>query len=137
GDPYGTRFMELDSARPRCAHAGFVRDRGEFMRHLAAASGLVLPSLEENCPMVVLEAMAAGVPVAASRVGGIPDLVEDGVTGFLFDPGNPGDMRGAVEKLLGAGGVAQRARTMALTRFQPRRIAERHLEIYREVLAKK
>ncbi len=107
-------------------------------KHLAGATALVLPSREENCPMVILEAMAAGVPVAASNVGGIPDIVENNVTGLLFDPSNAAEMRGAVEKLLRddgpAKGMAERAREMALTRFQPRRVARRHLEIYREVL---
>jgi glycosyltransferase involved in cell wall biosynthesis len=140
GDPdiresYGREFLELIRTRHWCVHAGFV-GRAELRQHLAGASALVLPSLEENCPMVLLEAMAAGVPVAASNAGGIPDLVETGVTGILFDPRDAAGMSAAVEKLLGdgdfAGGLAERAKKMALTRFHPRRIAQRHVEIYRE-----
>ena len=137
GDEYGTRFFELVRARPWCAHAGFVADRAKLREHLAAASALALPSREENCPMVVLEAMAAGVPVAASRVGGIPDLIEHEVTGMLFNPSDAEGMSRAVEKLLGdepfARAVAERARKMASERFHPRSIAQRHLEIYREI----
>lgn len=89
--------------------------------------------------MVVLEAMAAGVPVIASNVGGVPDLVTDGKTGLLIDPKRPETMRAAVEKLLAdpgcAASLAEHAMHQAEARFHPRVIAERHIEIYREVCA--
>jgi glycosyltransferase involved in cell wall biosynthesis len=58
--------------------------------YLARARVLVLPSLQEGQPNVVMEAMARGVPVIASRVGGVPDLVRHGDTGFLIEPGDIG-----------------------------------------------
>lgn len=62
-------------------------------RALGEVDVLVVPSLcAENQPSVVLEAFAAGVPVVASRVGGIPELVHDGETGFLVDPGSVDDL---------------------------------------------
>jgi len=88
--------------------------------------------------MVVLEAMAAGVPVAASRIGGIPDLIEDGKTGFLFDPLDPGSIRQAILNWAAdpqaSAALAVRAKQEAMARFHPRVVAARHLEIYREVL---
>ncbi len=139
GSDYGRKFLELVRARPWCVHAGFVADRNEIRRYLSGATALVLPTREDNCPMVILEAMAAGVPVAASNVGGIPDLIENGTTGLLFDPEDPAGMRNAVEKMLRdddfARAAAERAKKSALARFHPRRIAQKHLEIYREMMA--
>ncbi|MFT5301850.1 MAG: glycosyltransferase involved in cell wall biosynthesis, partial [Mariniblastus sp.] len=62
----------------------------------------VLPSLYgEGLPMVVLEAMANGVPVVASRVEGIPEAVRDGIDGLIFEPSNPTDLAGKLERLVG------------------------------------
>lgn len=64
-------------------------DHGEIERAYAAADAMILPSLwPENQPVSILEAMASGLAVVASAIGGIPELVEDGVTGLLFPPGD-------------------------------------------------
>ena len=136
-DPYDREFFILVQARPWCVYHGLAK-REELRAFLHEATALILPSLEDNCPMVVLEAMAAGVPVVASRVGGLPDLIEEGQTGSFCDPLSAASMAAAVEKVLvnpaAAAAVARRARQCALDRFHPRVIARRHLEIYREVL---
>jgi glycosyltransferase involved in cell wall biosynthesis len=89
--------------------------------------------------MVVLEAQASGVPVIASNVGGVPDLVEDGVTGLLTNPDFPSTMAFALEKILSNKALAARlaggGRKQALARYHPNAIATKHLEIYREVLS--
>ena len=87
--------------------------------------------------MVVLEAMAAGVPVAAARVGGVPDLVRHGETGLLFDPLRGEAMANAMEQLVRGvdASIVARAQSEARQRFHPEVIAARHLEIYREVLS--
>jgi glycosyltransferase involved in cell wall biosynthesis len=64
------------------------------------ADFLVLPSLAENLPVAVIEAMASGLPVVATRVGGVPELVGD-ATGLLVEPGNSGALRDAIEEMLG------------------------------------
>ena len=137
-DDYGREFSELVKARSWCRFGGWA-GREELKHHLATASMLVLPSLEDNCPMVVLEAMAAGVPVVAPNVGGVPDLVEHDRTGLLCDPTNAESMRTAVERLLRDRAVSERlaqdARREAHVRFHPTAIATRHVEIYREVLS--
>jgi glycosyltransferase involved in cell wall biosynthesis len=136
--PYGEEFQRLVRERPWCEHVGFL-NRQELRTRLAGATFVVLPTREDNCPMVVLEGMAAGVPVVASKVGGVPDLFVDGKTGVFCDPERPESFREGVEKLLvnrfWARELAENARAEALGRFHPQVVARRHLEIYREVIA--
>ncbi|HEX7262316.1 MAG TPA: glycosyltransferase family 4 protein [Luteolibacter sp.] len=137
--PYVKKLMEAVKALPGVSLLGFL-DREQLAVEFANCSLLVLPTFEDNCPMVVLEAMAAGLAVAASRVGGVPDLVNHETDGLMFDPHDPLDVRRTVERLvkdrdfretLGAAG-----RKKALESFHPRIIAQRHVEIYREVLGR-
>ena len=67
---------------------------------LAAAEALVLGSTwPENAPLVVLEARASGCPVVAPRIGGLPESIEDGVDGVLYEPGDVEDLRRAMRSL--------------------------------------
>lgn len=80
---------------------GFKRrdDLAGLRRHAVA---LVVPSVwYENAPLAVLEAMADGLPVIASRIGGLPELVQDGVNGFLVLPQDPDGLAGALKKFAG------------------------------------
>jgi len=137
GRVYDEEFLQLVRERSWCAYGG-TADRIGLKQHLRGATALALPSLEDNCPMVVLEAMAAGVPVMAARVGGVPDLIEEGVTGFFCDPLDAQSMSGALEKILqsnsDARDLAKRAKEKAFARFHPKVVAEQHARIYEEVL---
>ncbi|WP_308192969.1 glycosyltransferase [Mycobacterium sp. PSTR-4-N] len=77
--------------------AGVRTDMPEIYR---AADVVLLPSTHENLPTVLIEAGATERPVAATRVGGIPDIVIDGETGVLFEPGSPEALAAAVGRLL-------------------------------------
>ncbi|MFN2315435.1 MAG: glycosyltransferase family 4 protein [Gemmatimonadales bacterium] len=68
----------------------------------------VLPTHTEGLPLVILEAMAAGCPVVATRVGGIPEMIEDNVTGFLHEPGNAEQLFNGVYRLLTDAGTRDR-----------------------------
>jgi glycosyltransferase involved in cell wall biosynthesis len=139
GQTYSNEFHELIRERPWCVYGGLA-DREQLKKHLQEATALALPSLEDNCPMVVLEAMAAGVPVVAAKVGGLPDLVEEGKTGLFCDPLDARSMAEAIGKIFQNKSLAQefakRAKEEALARFRPEVIARRHVEIYREVLGR-
>ncbi len=77
------RLIRSQGLEDRFILAGFRSDLGRFLPHLDLA---VLPSYAEGLPVVLLEALAAGVPVVATRVGGIPEVIDDGVQGFLVSP---------------------------------------------------
>lgn len=73
----------------------------ETLAQIAASDLLVLPSFMEGLPIVLMEAMALGVPVVSSSVAGIPELVEDGETGLLFAPSDWNDLASTINRLLG------------------------------------
>jgi len=139
-DPYFQEFLRLVCARPWCIHEGFVDSR-TLKKFLRRAYALALPSLEDNCPMVLLEAAAGGVPIMAARVGGIPDLVQDQQTGLLFDPSDPNSIASAADRYLSdrsfAKQMAENARIAADKCFRPTVVADKHLETYRQLLAEK
>jgi glycosyltransferase involved in cell wall biosynthesis len=134
---YAGEFLQLVRARPWCEYAGLL-NREQLRARLAAASFVVLPTREDNCPMVVLEGMAAGVPVLASRVGGVPDLIIPEKTGLFCDPDRPESFREGVERIVADRAWVRRlaaaARIEARQRFHPRVVAQAHLAIYRQVL---
>src|SRR6185369_8291313 len=78
----------------------FTGQRADVARLLGAMDVFVLPSLKEALPIAVLEAMAMGLPAVATRVGGVPEVVEDGTTGFVVPPGDEAALRGALAGLV-------------------------------------
>lgn len=137
-DAYGAEFLQLVRERPWCAYMGFA-DRERLKEFFRTASFMALPTLEDNCPMVVLEAMAAGIPSLASNVGGVPDLIEHEKTGLFCDPERPESFCLGVARLLAdrrfANQLAASAKEEARRRFHPLVIAQQHREIYASVLA--
>lgn len=78
----------------------FVGFKEDAYKYLKAYDIFVLPSLKEGLPYVLLEAGVAGLPVVATSVGGIPDIIEDGKTGLLVAPGDATSLKNALQKLL-------------------------------------
>jgi glycosyltransferase involved in cell wall biosynthesis len=126
----------IDVLRQRLGLAGVVRLAGacpDARGALAAYQFAVLPSHAEGLPNAVLEAMAAGLPVIATAVGGVPDVVVDGVTGLLVAPRAPGELAAAIERL--AADPALRARLGAAARaaahgYGVTACVERHEAVY-------
>lgn len=100
----------------------------------------VLPSRTEGCPIVVLEAMAIGLPVIATNVGGNPELVNDGETGLLIPVEKPELMAAAIEKLLKnndlANKLGQNGKRRAFTEFHPSFFTERLQKLYDHLISK-
>src|SRR5256885_1959449 len=100
----------------------FLGPRADVPRLFAASDALVLSSWHEGMPNVVMEAMAARRPVVATNVGGVPELVEDGVTGLLVDAGQPAALAEAMSDLASRptqvrDAMGDRARTIVDDRY--------------------
>jgi glycosyltransferase involved in cell wall biosynthesis len=103
---------------------------------LRGAAAAVLPALwEENCPMAVLEAGAQGVPVVASSIGGIPELVADGSTGRLVPPGDALALTEALTGMLDRPDLAARMGRAAWTRVRDRHDPEAHVRALQALYA--
>ena len=115
--------------------------RTALRSQLRQARCLVLVAKQENAPMVIAEAMAAGVPVVASRICGIPYMVRDGETGFLVDPANTDEIANRLSFILDNPAVAikmgQLAKTVAFNRFHVHTVAEKTIAVYEKILAEK
>jgi glycosyltransferase involved in cell wall biosynthesis len=115
---------------------GLVPNAASFM---SAIDVLVCPSDAEGTPRTVIEAILVGVPVVATRVGGLPDLIIDGQTGLLVGPGCPASLAEAVVWLLrdpaAARKMSNQARSDAANRFSAQLMAEGVTGAYRSHLA--
>ena len=108
--------------------------RDDIPRLLAAADVFVLTSEYEALPMAILEAMAAGLPVIATRVGGIPDIVEERVTGILVAPGNIEQIAAGLTKLTDDHSLRRAMGAAGQRRHRERWSADKMIEGYARVL---
>jgi glycosyltransferase involved in cell wall biosynthesis len=99
----------------------------------------VLPSENENSPNALAEAMVSGMPVIATRVGGIPSMVEDGQTGLLVPWGDPASLAEKMAWLLAhpeeRERLGQNACRVARARHAPQTVADETVQAYKEILA--
>lgn len=113
-------------------------ERNRVKEYYFSASCCVVPSLWENHPYVCLEAMACGKPVIASRVGGIPEIIRDGTTGLLFNPGSFNALAEAINKVLGneefASKLGSNAKEYIKNEYSINRIIKQTVDIYEKVL---
>jgi glycosyltransferase involved in cell wall biosynthesis len=109
-------------------------ERRDVPELLGAADVFVLSSRSEGLPVSVLEAMVAGLPVVASRVGGVGELVEDEETGLLVAPGNPDELSTALERVLGDRELRRRlgaaGRERVERHFDLESFRRAHLDLY-------
>jgi glycosyltransferase involved in cell wall biosynthesis len=128
------RAHELGIVR-RCLFLGYQDDVAPYYE---AIDALLLPSVNEGTPVSVIESLAAERPAVATRVGGVPDVVRDGVDGFLLEVGDPAGLADRLAEL--AGDPARRAemgrvgRERVLERYAVARLVDDVDKLYRQLL---
>jgi N-acetyl-alpha-D-glucosaminyl L-malate synthase BshA len=135
---------DMADARARLAAAGlegdveYAGERQDVVSLFATADLFLLPSATESFGLAALEAMACEVPVIASRVGGLPEVIEDGATGFLHAPDDLDGMVASAMRLLTDAGfhrrIALAARRAAVERFSADRIVPQYEQAYEQLL---
>ena len=124
---------EVLGLQSRVTFVGGVNQQ-ELAGYMARARAMVLASLSEGLPRVVVEGMMSGLVVIASRVSGIPEVIEDGVTGYLIPPEQPDVLADTLRRMYAnpdVAGMAQRARVFAEQFFSE----DAYIEGYRRLLA--
>jgi glycosyltransferase involved in cell wall biosynthesis len=118
----------------------FLGDRDDVASILAASHIFVLSTKWEGLPLSVIEAMRAGLPVVASNVGGMSELVKDGVTGIMVEPGDAESLAAALERLVLDPELRRRMGSQGRLRYETcfsyEGMLERTRHIYSEVLAR-
>jgi sugar transferase (PEP-CTERM/EpsH1 system associated) len=139
---------ELESHRAAVARSSELAGQVTFLgtaenvpEVMNAMDVFVLPSLLEGMSNTILEAMACGLPVLATSVGGNPELVEDGVSGWLFGPGNVSDLAMRIEQFASNGEMLHKfgaaARDRVVNRFSLDRMISNYQSLYLELAAKR
>lgn len=135
--PFANRMLKMAQGLPVCFRGFISNTSDEFRNYLASSDLFVLPSLFEPQGKVVLEALAMGIPVIASRVGGIPLMLTDNV-GYTFEAGNCTELAKYIEKLYWDRErlklMQKHCRAHVRDNFSWRSIAEQYIWVFREYI---
>jgi glycosyltransferase involved in cell wall biosynthesis len=116
-------------------HMGYLRDDAELARLYAASDAYVLPSQVDNLPNMLIESIACGTPCVTFNVGGCPDVVRDGITGFVASERTCGALAAGVESLVRMpvpqrDGMRRRCRAVAEAEYGLETMARAYLQVY-------
>lgn len=130
---------EDESISPRLKFLPFTNDQSIISLYYSASDILVFPSLAENCPLTILEAMACGLPVLAFNIGGIPELVQHRQTGYVAESKNTVDFIIGFNWLLNLSDENRKkmsgaCRKIILEKFTSRQMADNYLRLYNSLL---
>jgi glycosyltransferase involved in cell wall biosynthesis len=138
---YEAALKRLADERGLTARVVFTGLRQDVPALLSVATVAVMPSLNEALSNVLLESMAAGAPIVATRVGGTPEAIEDGASGLLVEPGDPAALAAAIGRLLNDPRLAARlgraARQAIEDRYSVDRMVRATEQLYLDLLARK
>lgn len=127
------KFIREKNLSSNIVVAGFVDDISDIY---AAMDILLQPSLYDNIPLTILEAYSYKKPVIASRVGGIPEIVEDGVTGYLTEPSNPQDLAEKIIKMINSNykSMGQKGFEIIRRKFSKENMFDNYRKILNELM---
>lgn len=136
--PIKTRLEDKASSLGISDNVYFRGNVDNVYEYLNMSDIFVFPSFSEGMPNSLLEAMACGLPVIASRIGGVVDVVEDGKSGILFEPGDVSGLASAMVRLLRDEELRQRLGTEARKRivdnFSIDRVADEYIKLYKKLI---
>lgn len=117
-------------------HLGILREADDIVAAYNAADALIVPSLEDNLPNTIMEALACGTPVVGFRTGGIPEMIEPDLTGYLADVANATDLADGIVRLLrhpNPATLRHNARHFAETHYGGRVVVNQYVELYKSM----
>lgn len=136
--PFRSSLEKLSESLGIQSHVTFTGEQSEMARMYSSMDIFVLPSLNEGMPMTILEAMAAGKPVIASSVGGIPLLVRSGETGLLVEPGRVDSLQDALARLIKDPGLrttlSDGGKALVRRTYSIQSMAHKYAELYGTLL---
>jgi glycosyltransferase involved in cell wall biosynthesis len=135
GDGKDEEMLKASAADLRnLTFVGFVENVGDY---LAAFDIFILPSLKEGIGSILLDAMEQSLPIVASKVGGVPEIVQDDRNGILIEPGRTDELKAGILRLSAEPNLrsemGQRGKLVA-TSYTSRAMCEKYLNLYRSVL---
>jgi glycosyltransferase involved in cell wall biosynthesis len=123
---------------PRVVSLDYIGDENRLSVIYSAADIFLLPTLQDNFPNTALEALACGLPVIGSMVGGVPEIVRDGMTGALVEAGNPNALASAIEDFARnperRKEMSVNCRRVAVEEYSLEIQARRYVELYKSLL---
>lgn len=131
--------LEDQRLNQRCRMIGYLDDETALSFVYSAADVFVIPSLQDNLPNTAIEAMACGIPTIGSKVGGVPEIVRDGLTGVLVEGGNAQALAGAIGALASDAErrkeMSANCRRIAVQEYALEVQARRYVELYASLLS--
>jgi len=119
-------------------YVGSLSDDSALVTLYAASDVVVLPSVEDNLPNIAMEALSCGRACVGFHIGGLPDLIDHGASGYLARALDPADFAEGILQCLDpdhAASYSQQGRAQALVKYSPHIVARQHIALYRSVLA--
>jgi glycosyltransferase involved in cell wall biosynthesis len=117
---------------------GYLQDELSQIMLYSAADVLVAPSMQENLSNTVMESLACGTPVVAFDIGGMPDMIDHQINGYLAQPFETGDLCNGIMWVMEDGHrhdiLSQRARRTVMERYTLKTVANRYAALYQSIL---